>query len=82
MNQVCEKLAKCPIFQKGILFNEFTGETYKMLYCLRPDRYQTCKRYQASLQCNCTIPEMIMPNSSLSLEDILERAKAEADKEK
>ena len=38
MNQVCEKLAKCPIFQKGILFNEFTGETYKMLYCLRPDR--------------------------------------------
>ena len=82
MDKVCEKLAKCPIFQKGVLFNEFTGETYKTLYCLRPGRYQQCKRYQASKQCNCSIPDIIMPNSSLSVEEIIARAQSDIDKEK
>lgn len=77
-SQVCAKLANCPIFQKGILFNEFTGETYKNLYCLRPERYKECKRFLASSQCDCKIPERIMPNSSLSVEEIIQRAKEAA----
>ncbi|MCQ2976260.1 MAG: hypothetical protein MJ211_15780 [Bacteroidales bacterium] len=76
--EVCEKLAKCPIFQKGILFNEYTGETYKNLYCLKPDKYITCKRFIASKECNCPIPEKIMPNSSLSIEEIVAKAKEAA----
>jgi len=80
-NDVCEKFAKCPIFQNGVLFNEFTGETYKTLYCLRPGRYQTCKRYLASKECNCSIPDRIMPNSSLSLEEIILRAREDAAKQ-
>ena len=80
MDQVCEKLTKCPIFQKGVLFNEFTGETYKTLYCLRPGRYKQCKRYQATQQCNCSIPDIIMPNSSLSVEEIIARAQGNGNK--
>ncbi|MBP5502233.1 MAG: hypothetical protein IKR94_05665 [Bacteroidales bacterium] len=74
-NRICEKFAKCPIFQKGVLFNELTGETYKNLYCMRADKYKTCKRYLASAECACSIPETIMPNSSLSIEEIVARAK-------
>ncbi|MBO7143135.1 MAG: hypothetical protein J6V76_08520 [Bacteroidales bacterium] len=72
-NRICEKFAKCPIFQKGVLFNELTGETYKNLYCLRADKFKNCKRYQASAECSCSIPDTIMPNSSLSVEEIIKR---------
>ena len=70
---VCIKFHKCPIFQKGILFSEQTGETYKNLYCLKSGKYTECKRYLASEKTGLPVPESILPNSTLSLAEIEDR---------
>ena len=68
----CPKLETCPIFQKGILFSEQTGQSYRNLYCLKREKYPVCKRYLVS-ESGYKVPESIMPNSSLSVEEIIKR---------
>ena len=70
-NDVCANLEKCPIFVKGILVNDFTGVAYKNTFCLIPNKYKECKRYQASKATGKPAPESIMPNSKKSLEEII-----------
>lgn len=70
----CPKVAKCPIFIEGVLYSKLTGTTYKNQYCLKPDKYELCKRYIASGSTQKPIPPHIMPNTTLSIEDILKEA--------
>jgi hypothetical protein len=68
----CPKLAKCPIYQKNVFKNEKAGETYRNLYCLAGEsKYSTCKRYIVSNRVGKPAPDTIMPNSSLSVEEII-----------
>lgn len=69
----CHKIVRCPIFSQGIMMTEKTGETFKKHYCLNADKYQTCKRFQTSEKSNSPIPITILPNSLLSIEEILRR---------
>ena len=71
-NSVCAKLEKCPIFQKGILVNDYTGVAYKNMYCLVPGKFKECKRFQAGTATGKPVPENIMPNSKKTLEEIIE----------
>lgn len=72
----CKKFEKCPIFQKDILFGERTGETYKKLYCTKGiEINKTCKRYIVSEILGKPVPEKVMPNSILSVEEIIEKIK-------
>ncbi len=71
-NDVCKKLEKCPIFVKGVLVNDFADLAYKNMYCLVPGKYKTCKRYLAAQATGKPVPESIMPNSSKSLEEIIQ----------
>jgi len=57
------------------LFSEQTGQTYKNLYCLKPEKYNKCKRYLVSTKSKLTIPESVMPNSSLEVNEIIEMIK-------
>jgi len=70
---VCPKLEKCPIFIKGVLFSEMAGEAYKNLYCLKDNKYSQCKRFMVSQKMVCRIPEKILPNSVLSVDEIIEK---------
>lgn len=70
-NNVCASLERCPIFQKGILVNDYTGVAYKNMYCLVPGKFLECKRYQAAKATGKPVPESIMPNSKKSLEEIV-----------
>lgn len=70
-NNVCANLERCPIFQKGILVNDYTGVAYKNMYCLVPGKFQECKRYLAGKATGKPVPESIMPNSKKSLEEIV-----------
>lgn len=74
-NNCCPKIDVCPIFGKNILHNERVGETYKNLYCLQNELgFNKCKRFQVSkMNPGKKIPENIMPNSSFSIEDIVDR---------
>lgn len=71
-SEICPKVEKCPIFQKGVLSNEKTGDTYKSLYCTNA-RYKTCKRFLASKICQKPIPVQVLPNAIISPEEIAKR---------
>ena len=70
-NNVCVSLERCPIFQKGIFVNDYTGVAYKNMYCLVPGKFQECKRYLAAKATGKPVPESIMPNSKKSLDEII-----------
>lgn len=72
MEEVCSKIEKCPIFNEGTLLNEKTGETYKTVYCMT-ERYKQCKRYLASQRCNGPIPVQVLPNASITVDEIVKR---------
>lgn len=70
----CTKFAKCPIYQKNVFFNEKAGETYKTLYCTAGEvKYKTCKRYIVSEMMGRPAPDNIMPNCSLTVEEIIKK---------
>ena len=70
---VCSKLGNCPIFTMEIMMSERTGETFKKYYCLNSEKYKSCKRYQVSEKYKVSIPPRILPNSRLSIEEIIEK---------
>ncbi len=68
----CPKVEKCPIFQKGVLMSEKTGESYKNIYCLT-DRHNICKRFLAAQLTKKPIPVQVLPNTVISAEEIVKR---------
>jgi hypothetical protein len=71
MNSTCPKLERCPIFIENITCNEMVGQTYRNLFCLADGlQFQTCKRYIASEKFGKRVPANIMPNTSLSIDEI------------
>lgn len=73
-NNQCPKMEKCPVFLKNILHSEKMNQTYKQLYCLADEmKYKTCKRYQISEKYGKPAPDNVLPNSSMSIEEIAKR---------
>jgi hypothetical protein len=69
---LCPKLAKCPIYQKNVFVREGAGTTYRNLYCEKGEkRFSTCKRYIVSEKTGRPAPDSIMPNSLLSIDEII-----------
>ena len=70
--KLCPKYEKCPIYIKNVFKNETAGETYRILYCSAGEaKYSTCKRFIVSNIVGRPAPENIMPNSSLTVEQII-----------
>lgn len=73
----CKLIENCPIFQKGVLISEKTGEAYKNIYCLDPRKFVECKRYLVTQETNLPIPEYVLPNTSFSPKAIIEKIEKE-----
>ncbi len=76
MEIICPKTPKCRLFNNNLLKRPETIEIYKSGYCNNRARYKECKRFIVSEtvgQC----PDFVLPNSSLSLDEIFERMKKE-----
>jgi hypothetical protein len=73
-SETCPKLEKCPIFREGVLMNSITGDSYKNVYCLRK-RHLECKRFIVSKSYTKPIPTQVLPNSFMSIEEIIKRLK-------
>ncbi len=72
---VCPKTPKCPIFNGILKGTEYT-ETYKKLYCeAGPDGRQRCRRFQVAEACGMCPPD-VLPNSTKSVAEILEKMRA------
>ncbi len=70
----CPKLGKCPIYINNVFFNPKAGETYRKLYCNAGFAiYSTCKRYIVSEKTGKQVPESVMPNSALSVDEIISK---------
>ncbi len=70
----CPKFEKCPIYLKNVFFNPNAGETYRKLYCLAgKEKYSTCKRFQVSEITGKPVPETVMPNCSLTVDEIVRK---------
>ena len=75
-NTVCPKYEKCPIFTGESFMLEGSSQVYKDLFCMAgPDKFQTCKRYIVSEKTGMPVPKSIMPNTELSIEEIIKKTK-------
>lgn len=75
-NTVCPKYQKCPIFTGESFMLEGSSQVYKDLYCMAgADKFQTCKRYIVSEKTGMPVPKSIMPNTELSIEEIIKKTK-------
>lgn len=76
MSDFCPKIAKCPLFNGFLLKRAESEEVYKNLFCRDTNRYKDCKRYMvAETVGKCA--DFVMPNSSLTIDQIIERMKNE-----
>jgi hypothetical protein len=74
--QTCPKYEKCPIYTGESFMLKGSSQIYKELYCLAgPERYKTCKRYIVSEKTGIPVPKNIMPNTELSVEEIIKKIK-------
>lgn len=77
MSNECSKIAKCPLFNDKILKRQESADVYKNLFCRNPEKYRECKRYQVSEKVG-TCADFVMPNSSLTVEQIIQKMKEKA----
>jgi len=76
METICPKTPTCVLFNDNLLKRKESAETYKLLFCRTDEKYKQCKRYMISERVG-KCPYFVMPNSSLSIDNIIERMKRE-----
>ena len=74
MSVLCPKTPKCPLFEGSLLKRAESAESYKNLYC--KGKYPECKRYIVSEKVSRSA-DFVMPNSSMTIDQIIERMKKE-----
>ena len=73
MKEICPKTENCPLFKGEILQRDQSTNIYKVLFCeAGKEKYMTCKRYIASEKTGKPVPANILPNSSKSIDEIIE----------
>lgn len=77
MKETCPKIENCRLFNDQLLKRKESAETYKNLYCRDPQKHKECKRYVVSEQVG-RCADFVLPNSSYSVEEIIERMKKQA----
>lgn len=80
MNQeFCPKVDKCPLFNGTLLKRSGSEESYKNLYCKAgTNKWSACKRYQISEKVGKSA-DWILPNCSLSLDEIVAKMNAKGE---
>jgi len=73
--ELCPKVEKCPLFNGTLLKRAGSEESYKNLFCKSgTEKWLICKRYQTSEKVG-KCPDWVLPNSSLSLDEIVKKMK-------
>ena len=72
MNNICPKIATCPLFNDTLLKRKESAKTYRSLFCNNSKKYFECKRYIISNEVGKCAP-YVLPNSFSTTEELLER---------
>jgi len=76
MEAICSKTPTCALFKGTLLKRKESAETYKQLFCKTVERHKPCKRYMISDDLG-ECPDFVMPNSTMSVEEIKAKMKRE-----
>jgi hypothetical protein len=76
MNDLCPKTPKCTLFNDNLLKRAESAEVYKNIFCRDSSKYKECKRYIVSEKVG-KCADFVMPNSMLTIEQIIEKMKNE-----
>ncbi len=81
--EICPKFEKCPIYNREVsLLSEKTLEIYRRNYCMAGrENYTKCKRYIVAERIGKPAPVNILPNSTLTVEQIIEMMQKEENNE-
>jgi hypothetical protein len=75
MNTTCPSAEKCPIFNGILKDKQFTSNAYRQQFCEAGESGRNnCKRWQCKNRYG-KVPEDLLPNAKLSLEEIGKNAK-------
>ena len=71
-NEYCPVRQYCSVYQNKVTSNIIIGLTYRILYCQQVNKkYKICKRYQAYTKIGKLAPNHILPNSSYTVDEII-----------
>ncbi|NOQ24306.1 MAG: hypothetical protein GQ564_02990 [Bacteroidales bacterium] len=74
-SEICSKVGKCPLFNGHLLKRSGSEESYKNLFCRAgKEKWSSCMRYQTSEKVGMCA-DWILPNSSLTIEQIVQKMK-------
>ncbi len=77
MENSCPKTATCKLFNNNLLSKPEYAETYRSLFCNAGEKkWSQCKRYVVSGKLG-KCPDYVLPNSSLTVDEIEARMKKE-----
>ncbi len=78
--ELCPKFETCPLYNEQMsLFSPETLDIYKRSYCLAgKENFTKCKRYQVSETAGTPPPMWVLPNSMLTVEEIIKRMKEDS----
>lgn len=75
----CPKVQDCPLFNGQLLKRKGSEDSYKNLFCKAgKEKWASCKRYQISEKTG-KCADWILPNCSMSVDEIVERMKAKGE---
>jgi hypothetical protein len=73
--QFCPKIQTCPLFNGVLLKRSGSEESYKNLYCKAgKQKWSSCKRYLTAQNVG-KCADWILPNCSLSVDEIIVKMK-------
>jgi len=77
METLCPRTEKCPLFNNNLLKRPESADVYRKMFCTAGvEGYTKCKRYIVSEKVG-KCADFIMPNSTYSIDQIIERMKRE-----
>jgi hypothetical protein len=69
----CPFIESCSLLGDLLFITDTFREVYKKQYCENPSKYKACKRFIVFSETGKQVPDYIMPNSQLSIEEILQK---------
>jgi len=69
-NGICPIIELCTFFNNSFLTSDIVSRIYRNKYCSEFPKFKECKRYIVYLETGKQVPEYIMPNSQLSIDEI------------
>ena len=70
-DNVCPLIGSCPAFENMMFSSDVLKKAYREKYCSKSANFANCKRFIVYMKTGKQVPQYIMPNSHLTIEEII-----------